>query len=143
MELQQLKDRYAQYLEEVARVYAGAKPMDGLFGWGDDPRKDPCHMRFYEDIEAGVLAFAAAGPSQEEVFQVVLFLLVQPAEHKEEPSFWFLYAAHGLTRGLIPRLTADQCTGLRDFYDANFPKRDRMPVQQEVYKLLKKGAKKR
>ena len=142
MELQQLKDRYAKYLEEVARVYAGAKPMDGLFGWGDDPRKDPCHMRFYEDIEAGIQAFAAASRSPEELFEAVRFMITLPAEHKEEPGFWFLYAAHGLTRGLIPRLTAAQCAGLRDFYDDNYPKRDRMPVQQEVYKLLKKGAKK-
>ena len=29
---------------------------------------------------------------------------------------------------------------LQEFYDAHYPKRERMPVQREVYKLLKKGA---
>ena len=64
--VQQLKEIYEKYVQAVAKVYKDAKPMDGLFGWGDDPRKDPCHMRFYENAENWVKTFAAADPSEEE-----------------------------------------------------------------------------
>lgn len=138
--VQQLKDRYAKYTEDVAKVYKEAKPMDGLFGWGDDPRKDPCHMRFYEDVEQWAKAFLASGPDQAEVYEAVRFVLETPARYRESHCFWFMYAAQGLTRDMIPLLSASQCAVLRDSYDDRYPKRDRMPVQKEVYKLLKKGA---
>ena len=49
--MEKLQEIYSEYIQTIAQVYREAKPMDGLFGWGDDPRKDPCHMRFYEGVE--------------------------------------------------------------------------------------------
>lgn len=141
MELEQLKGIYEKYIQDVDRVCGSAKPMDGLFGMGDDPRKDPCHMRFYEDTEQWTKAFLNGGPGEAEVFEAVRFMLETPAKYAEHSGFWFLYAVQGLTREMIPLLQGVHCTGLRDFYDENYPRRDRMPVQKEVYRLLKKGAK--
>lgn len=138
--VQQLKELYSKYLQDVAKVYQDAKPMDGLFGWGDDPRKDPCHMRFYEDVERWMKAFQAGEHDQPAVYEAVRFIMTFPADHREDHSFWFTYAAQGLAREMIPQLTKEQCVQLRDLYDEAYPKRDRMPVQKEVYKLLKKGA---
>lgn len=138
--MQQLKDLYTGYEQNVVKLYKEAKPMDGLFGWGDDPRKDPCHMRFYEDLERWMGDFSAAAPGQEEAFAVVRFVLSAAAEHRETPCYWFMFAAQGLTRDLIPVLSAQQCRQLREFYDEAYPRRDRMPVQKEVYSLLKKGS---
>lgn len=139
--LQQLKDIYQKYVEEVAKVYKDAKPMDGLFGWGDDPRKDPCHMRFYEDVEKWAKAFGAETLTRDRAYEAVRFILETPAAYREKNCFWFMYAAQGHARELIPLLDRTQCALLRDFYDDAYPKRDRMPVQKDVYKLLKKGAK--
>ena len=138
--LQKMKDRYETYIQDVQKVYKDAKPMDGLFGWGDDPRKDPCHMRFYEDLERWTREFLAAAPGREDVYEAVRFILETPAEHRSSHCFWFMYAAQGMTREMIPQLTAEQCAMLRESYDGRYSKRDRMPVQNEVYKLLKKGA---
>ena len=139
--MERLKEIYGKYVQTVAKVYKDAKPMDGLFGWGDDPRKDPCHMRFYEDAEAWVTEFAASGPDREAAYAVVSFLLRTPQAYREKHCFWFMFAAQGLSRELIGLLDAGQCAELRTFYDEAYPKRERMPVQKEVYKLLKKGAK--
>lgn len=138
--VQQLKEIYTKYEQALAKVYKDAKPMDGLFGWGDDPRKDPCHMRFYEDAEQWVSSFQAAGPRQPDVYEAVRFIIETPAAHREQHCFWFMFAAQGLTKELIPLLDGSQCAQLRAFYDEAYPKRDRMPVQKDVYKLLKKGA---
>lgn len=137
--LEQLRDIYSKYVEETQKIYREAKPTDGLFGLGDDPRKHPCHMAFYEAAQGWTEVFLTSEPAQQEVFAVVRFILEAPAIHREQSCFWFLYAAQGLARPMIPHLTGEQCGLLRQAYDEAYPRRDRMPVQKEVYRLLKKG----
>ena len=141
MELEHLKCIYEKYIEDVEKVYRNAKPTDGLFGMGEDPRNHPCHMRFYEDTEQWVNAFVAADPGENAVFGAARFLLETPAKYAQHHGFWFMYAAQGLTRIMIPLLEGVHCEQLRKFYDENYPRRDRMPVQKDVYRLLKRGAK--
>lgn len=143
MELMELKEIYRQYVLDYAQVRRKATPMDGLFGMGQDPRKDPCHMRFYEAVEQWVAAFAAERPEGEQAYLVVHWILAAPAEHTGKAVYWFMFAAHGLCRELIPLLSPAQCAELRMLYDENYPRRDRMPLQKEVYKLLRKGAEKK
>lgn len=138
--LLQLKGLYEKYKEDLHKVRAKASPIDGLFGMGDDPRRDPCHMRFYEDVEQWVKDFLKTGPGSGEVYEAVHWIITTPASHREEPVFWFEFAAHGLCRELVRRIDPAGCAALQAFYDDHYPRRDRMPVQKEVYKLLKKGA---
>lgn len=138
--MEQLKGIYEQYIRALEKANREAKATDGLFGMGDDPRKDPCHMRFYEDVQQWVQDLAAGSGEQERSCEAVRFLLETPARYREHPAFWFMFAAQGLAKPLIPRLTKEQCAQLRIFYDDAYPKRERMPVQKDVYKLLKKGA---
>ena len=139
--LQQLKEIYETYIANLSKAYKEAKPTDGLFGWGDDPRKDPCHMRFYEDAERWAEAFLAARPENEEVYEAVRFLLETPDKYREKHCFWFMFAAQGLTRDMIGLLTKEQCGKLLAYYEETYPRRERMPVQKDVCKKLKKGAK--
>ena len=140
MELMQLQEIYETYVKTLANVYRNAKPADGLFGWGDDPKKDPCHMQFYEQTEQWIQDLLASQPEQELVFETVRFVVTYPSQHRGEHCFWFAYAAHGLIKDLIPLLTTAQCGELWAFYEENYPRRDRMPVQKEICKLLKKGS---
>lgn len=141
--VEQLKERYEKYVRDVEQAMAKAKPTDGLFGWGEDPKNDPFHMAFYADVEAWVKAFRDSAPEQAAAYEAVRFMLKAPAVHRQESAFWFMYAVQGHCRELIALLSSAQCAGLRELYDENYPKRDRMPVQKDVYKLLKKGAEKR
>ena len=141
--MEELTQIYRTYAEQSARILRDAKPLDGLFGFGDDPRKDPCHMRFYEDAERWAKRFLASEPTGEALYEAVRFLLQTPDVYREKSCFWFMYAAQGFARDMIPKLDSIQCSQLRELYDALYPKRDRMPVQTEVYKLLKRGSKRR
>lgn len=136
--VQQLKDRYGRYVEEVRKVRENAPATAGLFGMGDDPRKNPCHMSFYEDVEQWVKEFLASGPDAESAYQAVCWILSAAAQHRDQECYWFMYAAHGHCKRLIPLLTSENCGELVRFYDDSYPRRDRMPVQKEIYKLLKK-----
>ena len=139
--LKKLEAIYIGYEEAVTAVYQKAKPGDGLFGWGEDPKKDPCHMAFYEAVERWTADFLSSQPDRDGAFRAVKYLLETPETCRERHCFWFMYAAQGFSRELIPLLGKEQCAELMAYYDGAYPKRDRMPVQKEVYRLLKKGAK--
>ena len=141
--IQELKDIYQRYDEEIRAVIAKARPMDGLFGMGDDPRKAPCHMRFYEGVEQWIQDFLKNAPDSAAALEAARVIIEAPAAHREGPTYWFEYAAHGHLRELIGLLDASGCRELKDFYDKNYPKRERAPVHDQLYKLLKKGAGKR
>lgn len=143
MKFQQLQSIYEAYLAESADVIQKASPTDGLFGMGSDPRKDPCHMRFYEGVEQWTRSFLAEKPEEEAAYEAVQWILTAPAKHAGEPVYWFMFAAHGHCRELIPLLSREHCSALRELYDDRYPRRERMPVQKEVYKLLRRGAGKR
>lgn len=141
--LQQLRARYERYAEEAGRAAAKASPAAGLLGMGNDPRKDPCHMGFYEDVEQWVKRFLAAGPDADAAWQAARWMLSAAAEHRDQAAYGFMYAAQGLCREILPLISREGCADLAEFYDAAYPCRDRLPVQKEIYKLLCKGARKK
>lgn len=135
----ELREIYAAYYKKAAEVRSKASPLAGIWGMGDDPRKDHCHDAFYEAVQDWVERFADPDPAA--VSEAVRFILGAALAHKNEDVYWYLYAAHGLILPLIPRLRPADCEALFGWYDASYPKRDRLPVQQQVWKALKKGAK--
>lgn len=138
--LKQLQMRYGRYVEEAAAVAEKAPAMAGFLGFGSDPRNDPCHVRFYEDVGQWVQDFCAAGSDADGAYRAVHWMLTAAAAHRDEPSYGFLYAAQGHCKELIGCLSREHCAELMKLYDALYPRRNRMPVQQEIYKLLRKGA---
>ena len=137
--LEQLKERYRQYDEEATLVRKKASPADGLFGFGNDPKNHPCHELFYEDIGKWTKAFLETRPDAADALTAARFLIEAPKTRASRESYWMMYAAQGWCRELVSRLDADGCAELKALFDELYPKRDRMPVQQELYKALKKG----
>ncbi len=136
--LEQLKQRYAQYETEARRAAEEAAPFSGVWGWGIDARNDGCHTHFYDDVGRWVSEFMISNPASEELYTAAEWILCAAAEQGNEQTFWFLYAAQGHCKPLIPLLSREQRLELQVYYDAHYPKRDRMPVQKEIYKLLSK-----
>ena len=139
--LQQLKERYEKYEQDVVQLERDKTAFDGLFGMGNDPRKDPCHMRFYEDVGQWVGEFLKTAPDSEELYEAAHWLLMAPARWRETPVFWFMYASQGFCRELIPMLAPGECGRLLALFEQAYPRRDRMPVQKEVCRSLQKQAK--
>ena len=138
--LQKLFEIYDHYDQVLHKVLEEASITDGLFGMGDDPRNNPCHIAFYEGVEKWVAEFCQGEPDNTAAFEAAEQIITAAAKKRGDPSFWFLFAAQGHAKPLIAKLTTHQCAELRGFYDDNYPRLERMPVQKEVYKLLKKGA---
>lgn len=138
--MQELKAIYDRYKEEYKAVRDKAPRFDGILGFASSTKKDACHHRFFQSVTQWVQEFLAEEPDQEAVGEAVEWILSASIEHKKKPEYWFMYAVHGLCKEMVPLLSADQCKQFQDLYDANFPKRDRMPAHVELYKLLREGA---
>ena len=84
--------------------------------------------------------FLETQPGSRESLDAARFLIEAPRSYAGPESYWMMYAAQGWCRELVYRLDEAECAQLRTLYDELYPKRDRMPVHQELYKALKKGS---
>lgn len=135
-QLQQLAKLYEDYRLKVIEIRKKARFFDGVFGLGDDPKKDPCHEAFYQAVKEWIDAFAAGSPTPEEANAVVSFLLETPAHNRESESYWFMYAVMVFMDPLIPYLNKADAKALAKRMNFLFPRYDRMPVHQVSYKKL-------
>lgn len=141
--LEQLEERYRQYAQTVEDVCRKCSPADGLFGLGNPPKNHPCHEVFYDDVGQWLQAFLALQPDAQHSLAAARFIITAPTTCTNKECYWIQYAALGWCQALVDRLDQQGCKELRDFFDESYPRQDRMPVQQKLYKALKKGAAKR
>lgn len=133
MGIEAIKERYAAYEQAAKAARQEAAPLDGAFGIGDDPKKDPCHKQFYKDIEEMSQSFP-----KEEAAQIVRWMLEYPARHRGGDTYWFTYAAQKFTLPLVPVLDAEEARTLLTLLKYNYPQQDWLPVQKEVAAALRK-----
>ena len=139
--MQDLKNRYELYLREAEKARQRAGLCDGLFGMGNDPRKASCHQDFYEYVGQWVDAFLKMKLDPESCAEAVEWILkIADAHRAQKDVFGYLYAAQGHALPLIARMDRNIAGELLSWYDRSYPKRDRMPVQDRVYKALKKAS---
>ena len=141
MELKELQEIYSAYEEALGKARRKANLFSGLFGQGslDDPRGNPCNREFYEKVGAWVEAFAATDAAEEQVVAVCRFILNGALDPKA-PTYWYCLVAQGYVETLIPRLTPESCAILQAEYDRNYPKKKRLPLQEQLYKKLSERA---
>lgn len=139
--MENLRKLYLDYIEEAYTVRKKASVFAGIFGLGDDPRKNPCHETFFQNTKQWLEEFLAAGPNEAQAMEVATFMLEEPRNHEGAEGYWFLYVCVGLIRDLIPYMNAEDCKRLAKRMNELYPRRDRMPVQQDTFKMLQKAGK--
>ena len=139
--LTQLQTIYTDYNDAVRAVRKKARVFDGILGLGKDPRNDPCHQTFYDAVGAWVEDFLATAPEQDACMQAALCILETPVAYTGKESYWFMFAAHGHIKPIIPFLSKEDCKLLSDRLLQLYKKRDHMPLQKELLKMLAKAAK--
>ncbi len=138
--LEQLQSCYEVYDVQAKDAKKKESPFAGVFGLGRDSRHDRCHDEFFQKVGELISAFAAEDPPAEEADQVLTWLLTTASQHKNEVTYWYLYCIHGYAIRVLPFASREHCEELYQWYGSEYPKRDRMPVQQEIYKELGKCA---
>ena len=139
--MEQLKALYTNYAQTVLDLRKKARIFDGIMGFGDDPKKNPCHEAFYYAVKDWVDAFVATSPTPEQAMEVASFLLETPAHNRESESYWFMYTNVCFIEPIIPYIYKEDAKALAKRLNFLFPRYDRMPVHQTVYKKLQQAAK--
>ena len=129
------------YLDAADQQERNRKPNE-LFGLKFGPSDDPLHDRFAGDMAALLSDFAQEKPDSA-ALRPVLEKLFGAAKENPEPksAYWMLVAIQGLSRELIPGMSREDAAALMKDYEQNWPRRTRLPVQDDVLKALKKAAK--
>ena len=138
MDLSQLQQIYADYEKSLTQAHKRSSIFAGIFGQGsfDDARSDPCNREFLEKTEAWVTAFAASEPEKEAAEHVCFWILDAARNHRNRPVYWYYLVAQGYLKILIPVLLPDTCRKLALEFNRQYPKRIRLPIQEEVYRCL-------
>lgn len=126
-------EEYDKALEKVA---ARRKPGDGILGFGNDPKRAPCHMEFYEAMGEAVAA-ALAEEADAEAMTRFLLELAQSKGHYQM-AYPMLEAVQGHALPLVPRLEPAKARELAYWYGRQYPRVRRLPVQQKLYVALEK-----
>ena len=136
---EQIEKLYQAYVEEGTALEKKRKPWEGIFGFGKKPADDPCHTRFIQALEEQLSSFREAGIPSAEARDVLRLIFRYPVDHPCPASvYWMLLAAHGTAFGLIPHLQEADAAALKTEYEALYPRRGRLPVQDQVLKALEK-----
>ena len=139
--MEQLKEIYERYIETAETVWEERPIWDGAFGIGASTKDHPCHLEFYKNVERWVENFLKNAPDRETAEQAIAYVLQTSQAQKGKLSYWPMYAVHGLMRPLVDFISP-RCAGeMRQWYDANLPRQDRLPVIKDLYKKLKKREK--
>ena len=129
------------YLAAADQQERNRKPSE-LFGLKFGPADDPLHDRFAGNMAALLSDFGSDGPDSTQL-RALLNKLYSAAKDNPEPrsAYWMLVAIQGLSRELIPSLSREDAAALAKDYESAWPRRARLPVQDDVLKTLKKVAK--
>lgn len=139
--LNRLREIYGAYIEKTVQLQNDRKIFQGVLGFGAKLSDDPCHGQFAADVEA-IVAEMAAEVSAEEAQAALEFMLKTPEEHKGNTlAYWMLLAVHGKTNPLVAKLAAEGASELLEWYEKQYPKRMRLPVQKDLVKQLNAAAK--
>ena len=140
--IEKLESLCTAYCETAGRLEYNRRGLEGMFGLPGGPTKDPCHRQFREDAAALLRDFAAGGPDPAGI-RALLSLLYERPKQAAAPktAYWTLIAVQGETRELIPALRPEDAKALAARFAALYPRRERLPVQDEILRLLQKAAK--
>ena len=140
--MKQLTLLYEAYFEEVRAAEKRLKPADGLFGMGERLANAPCHDAFWKALRAFLEGMdVKEAPGQ--VGQALDFIYRAPFAYPDvHPSvYWMLLAVQGLTQPVIACLRPEDAQALYRWYQKAYPRRERLPVQNQVLEALKRQGK--
>ena len=130
-----------RYQNAMDRVAANLRPGDGILGFGNDPRRSPYHMDFYNEVGELAGRLARGEWPAEQAGETVEFLLTMGKNYGSRLTLPMMEAAQGHVLPLVPLLACDQAEQLARSYAARYPRRERLPIQDKVLLALEKRAK--
>jgi len=135
--LKRLFEIYNEYSDATQQLMLNKKSTDGLFGLGNDPKKDACHDDFYTKVATEVRSLSEKRLQPTEACEAIQFMVRTPVLRKNSKlSYPMMYAALGLIDDLIQFLDKDMARQIAEDFDSFYPKEQRLPVQEKDFEKL-------
>ena len=132
----ELNETLREYDHAVQELQKNRKWLDGVFGLGNHPGNAACHELLDQKVES--LCRRAAENGDEQEICALLKAIMEAGDRWEGPEYarLMLVAVQRHTIDLIPRLPPEIRKALAPEYDQKYPRRKRLPVQEELYRRL-------
>ena len=128
------EDILREYGSAVQTLQKNRKMFDGVLGLGTHPGSAPCHDAMDKQVEA--LCREAAPEEADALAERIL----HAAFNWEGPEYarLMLIAVQRHLQLLLPALSPTAREALAAWYEKKYPRRLRLPVQEQLLKALKK-----
>ncbi|MCR4672806.1 MAG: hypothetical protein K5637_06190 [Lachnospiraceae bacterium] len=135
---EQLEALIADYRSYLKKLPEKGGIFSGFLEILKKPQNDPGHNEFYNNV--GKLAEQAAeSEDPEAVRELAEALLFASAEiYDRESSYLYLTAIQRHAMPLLERLSESEKAAFLERYEEEYPKKRRLPVQNDIIKLLEK-----
>ena len=130
-QLQKLIDEYVKWTQE--NRIAGKKIAVYL---GLQVEQSPKHAAFYEAVGEWAKTFASSQPEHEQTVAAVRLLLFSAGEHLGSEAEWYLIAIQNYAKDFLGELSTEEKAQLGEEYRKKYPSGRRLPLQNEIYRLL-------
>ena len=140
--LSRLEALIRDYTDQVQELERNRKIGDGLFGLRPGPADNPCHDRFAADVKKLLDDCRDTAPDSGECAALLRCLFTAAEPWRElKSAYWMLIAVQALAKELIPMLAPADAQALAARFKELYPRRARLPVQDEILKLLQNAGK--
>lgn len=138
--LRRLRALTAAYLAEAEEVERSAPLLAGVFGTKGAPADDPCHARYEKDLGALLEELLADGSDPQTLRAALEIVYATPPSPCPRSAYWMLIAVQTLTEHAIPRLDPKDAAALATAYRSDYPRWQRLPSQERIFRALKQRA---
>ena len=127
-----------EYDRAVAELQRTRKPLDGVLGLGSHPGEADCHEILDGKMQALCQrAETEADPAEKRDLLDHLYHLPGRWEGPEYARL-MLIALQRHTLSLIPGMNPEDQKAMAEWYQKEWPRSKRLPVQDQILKMLKK-----
>lgn len=131
-QLQELIDAYVDWTREQQK---SEKKVQVYLGFRDD--NHPNHNAFYEAVGRWAQDYPSSEPDPAQRMAALRLLLFAAAEHRGSQAEWYLTAIQNHAKILINDLSSEEKKEMAKEYRMRYPSGKRVPLQNEIYKLLR------
>ena len=134
-EIERLTDNY---LDKEREVEKKSHPLADIFGFRGGPKYDPCHEEYHNAVIDAVNKYLEGTTDETEMYEAAEYVLSLGTEKECNGTCkWTLVSTQVSLKPLVPLLTAEHREALRVRFEGLYRKKDRVPIQDDLYKLLK------
>ena len=134
---EELQGILAEYDQAVQELQKKRKALDGILGLGNHPGNAACHELMDRQVEALCRKAGEEGSPGERAALVRTIFETESAWRGPEYARLMLVAIQRHTLGILPGLEKADRDALAAWYQKQYPRRKRLPVQEQVLAALK------